>query len=277
MRLYFLDLEVRRLDAQQQKQQAGATTKSAEADHRKQAMIAAAEARDKQHKAKSKPVKHMTKSTQARLEAANKNNGDDTDDTPKTEAARQAAAAAKQGEAALAAQLGYNPYETAKATAGQARTGVTATQHGAIEAGAATPSALPPVSPPRDPTASIDDVELPIEFEEAYATAISSTDSSAVKSSFGIMQKLVINATNKGQASSSDGDTDTSAKFRKVRLANAKIKAALVDLPGGVELMLAFGFVLEEVDGESVLQYPPNYKGPSWLSSALRQLESYQV
>lgn len=48
----------------------------------------------------------------------------------------------------------------------------------------------------------------------------------------------------------------TEEKFRKVRLANAKVKAVLGDTPGAVEAMTALGWSHEEVEGETVLVVP---------------------
>merc|ERR1712232_1091771 len=122
---------------------------------------------------------------------------------------------------------------------------------------------LPSVAPLRDAVAAVDDGEhelLPLEFQQARATMISSTSTDAVKSSLNIIKKLLTNATTKGQKPGEDA-----AKFRKVRLANPKIKAAIVDVEGAVECMLACGFILEEQDGESVLVYPADTPGPDWL------------
>ncbi|GLC46068.1 hypothetical protein PLESTB_001036000 [Pleodorina starrii] len=45
-------------------------------------------------------------------------------------------------------------------------------------------------------------------------------------------------------------------KYRKVRLANPKVKAILGDTPGAVDAMTALGWSLEEADGEPVLVVP---------------------
>lgn len=88
-----------------------------------------------------------------------------------------------------------------------------------------------------------------------------------------ISKTLITNATTKGQKSG--GDEEAAAKFRRVRLANAKIKAAIVDVPGNVELMLSVGFQLfpDEETGEDLLVFPPAYPGPDWLPTALRKME----
>lgn len=283
-----LEFEVRRITTTVEKPiEASAKSKSAEAEHRRQAVIAAAEAREKAHKAKSKPMKLVTKTTLARQQLLQQQNStaSSIDDGPRSEQAKQAAAAAKQGEAILAQQLGYNPYEPARATAGQARNATTTTQHGSISADTnsnATTDAnadiksIPPVAPPRDAIQpanedhhdDLTELDLPMEFSEPLATMVSATTLELVQSTCGIIKKLVINATTKGQT-----PHDDAAKFRKVRLANPKIKEALVDVPGALEVMLAVGFVLEELEGESMLMFPADYLGPDWLPSALKQLD----
>ena len=250
-------------------------SRSADAEARRKAMVAAAEARDKAHKAKSKPLKHVTKTTlklqQQNLEK-NGPSGSEASDVPLSEASRIAAARAKDDEAQLTSQLGYNPYEAAKSTAGQARNATTTVQHGNISSSSAGDH-LPTVAPPQDPTSVADDDEevvLPSEFEEALTILVSTPDQAAAKNSLTIMRKLIVNATTKGQEEGDDG-----AKFRKVRLANAKIKAAIVDVSGAIDVMLAVGFSLEETEGgESCLLFPSDYAGPDWLPVALKKLEA---
>jgi hypothetical protein len=287
------------------------TNKSAEADHRRQAVIAAAEAREKAHKAKSKPIKSVTKTTLARekqLATTAANSAANAaaammmiDSVPRSEEARRAAEAAKQGEAQLARQLGYNPYETARATAGQARTATTTAQHGSLSTTAAEgrdatahatgSSSLPVVAPPRQAMQAAADQEShaaqplddnvpppPPEFDEAFATLVSASStttstSSSIVNTCSIIQKLVLNATTKGQNTS---NPEEAAKFRKVRLANPKIRAALVDVPGAMDIMLLAGFQLGEQQGESVLLFPITIAdgAPEWWPAAVEQLTS---
>jgi len=251
-------------------------SRSADAEARRRAMVAAAEARDKAHKAKSKPLKHVTKTTlklQQQNQEQNGPSGSEASDVPLSEASRIAAARAKDDEAQLTAQLGYNPFEAAKSTAGQARNATTTVQHGNISSSSAAGDHLPTVAPPQDPTsAAVDDDEvvLPSEFEEALTILASTPGQAAAKNSLTIMGKLIVNATTKGQQPGEDG-----AKFRKVRLANAKIKAAIVDVSGAIDVMLAVGFSLEETEeGESCLLFPSDYAGPEWLPAALKKLEA---
>ena len=83
--------------------------------------------------------------------------------------------AAKQGEAQLASQLGYNPYETARANAGQARSANTIAQHGNISADQAGDH-LPTVAPPRDATVpEVGEIsDLPFDLQHAFAALSSS-------------------------------------------------------------------------------------------------------
>ena len=100
----WLDIEIRRIDRELKKQH----KTSADVDHRRQAVIAAAEAREKAHKAKSKPLKHITKTTlakqQQQLQEGNLSGEDlnsEVSNEPLTVEAQKAAALAKQGEARI--------------------------------------------------------------------------------------------------------------------------------------------------------------------------------
>lgn len=258
---------------------------SGEAYNRKQAMIAAADAREKAHKAKTKPVRAVTKTTLQRerqkeeLRKQKEQQQQEESNTAESEHAKEARQAAKRDEAALAAQLGYNPYEPARATAGQARNATTTTQHGAFQADHAD-DAVPPSNnnPTTSAASSAEDLleQTSPEFKEAYTTTVSTTiDAAQVKTSFGICRKLVANATSptKGQNMQ---DEEAASKFRRVRLANPKIKQVIVDVQGAVEIMMTFGFELVEQDGESLLVYPQGYGGPEWLAAALQQMEQYE-
>lgn len=224
-------------------------------------MIAAAEARDKAHKDKLKPISKINKEgrtlrstdEQRQLEKERLVAMEAQAEPMSTEAIK-AIEAAKAAEAKLAAELGYNPYETARSSAGQARNATATVVHGAITAdktGGPLPSitagggaSIPAVVPPLDPASAL--VEPSQEFEDAYSVTVSTNSSEVVNASFGIMRKLIINATTKGQ---NTDDTDGAAKFRHVRLTNAKIKAAIVDVQGAVEMMLATGFQLPGISG----------------------------
>ena len=274
-------------------------TTSADAYARRQAVIAAAEARDKANKEKwSKPVgrkpgeKELSEEEKRKKEIEMERDAQlRQQEAPRSEEARKAMEAAKKSEAQWASQLGYNPYETNKVSAGKARNATVTSQHGSVGSGGdadANSSSgqqqnIPEIRQPSDPVQAADDSDpnsdailfsQSPEFEDAYTTMVTTNSHDNVVSSFGIMRKLVSNATTKGQ-NTEDGD-EAAAKFRRVRLSNPKIKAAIVDVNGGLDLMMSFGFQLIEEDGESFLTYPLGDSGPKILSAALRQMERYE-
>ncbi len=271
-----IDLEARRFDAKTAAVASGGG--SADAEARRRAMIAAAEAREKKHKSQTKTIKHVTKTTllKQQQQQQQQQQMQELSADPQSEASRLAAQAAKQGEADLAAELGYNPYEAIKKTAGQARAATTTTQHGAISAPGGASAPIPTVAPPKNPTAPAEDPQFPYhEFEEALATIVSSDQKDAAKAGLKISKKLIVNATTKGQQTGEAGE-----KFRRVRLANPKIKAAIVDVPGNLPLMLSVGFELHPDDAnpnESLLVFPPAFQGPTWLASALKAMEKTET
>lgn len=260
----------------------GGKKSSADAYARKQAVIAAAEAREKASKAKSKPIVRKTQSSlQKEQQQMQQRAEHGLDQEPLSEAAKAAIEAAKQKEAQAAAELGYNPYETNRATAGQARNATVAMTHGTITAGDSTNTSsstsssqpmapLPTVAPPTNVLKEAEGENVPVEFASAFETLVTANnDHAAVVSSISIMRKLLSNAITKDDA-----------KFRRVRLGNPKIKAAIVDLEGAIDLMLVSGFHLtEDEGGESVLIYqhlPTDKSVPGWLPAALKQMEDYE-
>jgi hypothetical protein len=264
---------------------ASSSSSSAEAYARKQAVIAAAEKRDKAHKSKYKPTPKTKANLPALLSTAERQRLEEerlarvtemANQEPMTEASRKAREEAKNREAANATQLGYNPYETNRATAGQARSATVAQSHGTMQGtGDGSESArLPAVRPPADALAAKDDDILPSSyFSESFELVVTSNENAAAISSVGIMRKLIVNATTKGQ---NRDDEVSAAKFCRVRLANAKIKAAIVDVEGALDVMLSAGFQLVEEDGESVLIFPPGATIEDWLPAALLQMELYE-
>ncbi|KAL7541483.1 hypothetical protein ACHAXR_010962 [Thalassiosira sp. AJA248-18] len=254
---------------------------SADSYARKQAVIAAAEAREAKHKAKQKPIPKTDK----RMDGLQpKQQIYDHHQTEESEETRRAVAAVKQAEKDDAKNLGYNPYESKAMTSGQARTATVAMACGDItaentpskitgsgEGGMSSPGR---VNKPKDPTPKSQTPPTP-QFEQAFSTLVTSNaDNVAVLKSLGIMRKLINNAITKGQ----QGNDETSSKFRRVRLSNPKIKETVADIQGGLELMMSAGFVLSEndEDGETYLVFPPGEKGSSWLDSALEMMESYE-
>jgi hypothetical protein len=261
-----LEFDIRRIKTKAPPSSSATQTKeTAEAYQRKQAMIAAAEAREKAAKQWNKPIPKKGKEPPV-VQVIN-----EYSDEPMSEEAKKAVLAAKSGETELAKQLGYNPYETNKSTAGQARSATVAITHGTIgNTDQGTP--IPKVAPPKELLAAqtmMDPVSLG--FEDAYTAIVTSNPPTAVVASFGIMRKLMANATTKGQASVEEG-----AKFRRVRLSNDKINAAISEVHGALDLMMSVGFLLVEEDGESYLVYPAGQPAPSWLKTGLSQMEQYE-
>ena len=271
---------------------AAASSKTADAFAKRQAVIAAAEARDKAHKKRTKPVRkggndlsaaERRRIVEQREALAKKNAEEGIGTNSLSDEARMAIEAAKVGEAKHAAELGYNPYETNKVSAGQARTATIAVSHGALDSGqpggGGEASAVGPgtTAPPSDPTSTTgveSSVLIDPLFDEALkVVTMHASDSQATIQSLTIMKKLIANATTKGQS----GPDETSAKFRRVRLSNPKIRAAVADVHGALDLMMSVGFVLSENedDGETYLVFPPGDTGPPWLPSALARMESH--
>jgi len=287
-----LEFDIRRIQTKAAAGGGSAGSRSAEAYARKQAVIAAAEKRERAHKQKSKPVAKVGVgggTLPALLSTADKLRLDKEREerakasaVPMSDEAKKAVEQAKRGEEVHAATLGYNPYETARATAGQARTANVAMTHGSIQdkegSGSsqqqpmAAPNRVAP--PPSLPEASSQTPQVSQVFEDAMTTVITTNDHEAVKSSLGIMRKLIVNATTKGQA---NGDEAASAKFRRVRLSNKKIKAAIPDMNGALELMFSTGFQLAEEEGETYLVYPPGNSGPEWLPNAVKTMQDYET
>ncbi|KAL7540699.1 hypothetical protein ACHAWF_006758 [Thalassiosira exigua] len=252
---------------------------------RKQAVVAAAEAREAKHKATQKPIPKTGK----RLDKPKQEKVYHHDQTVESEETRRAIIAAKRAEEEDAKNLGYNPYEAKAMTGGQARTATVAMTAGEMKAQNASSkmtgtgenktelSSPGKVNKPKDPTAESrkppGHPPSPV-FEEAFSIVVTgNADNAAVLKSLKIMRTLITNATTKGQ----QGSDETSSKFRRVRLSNPKIKEAITDTQGALELMMSVGFVLSEhdEDGETYLVFPPGDEGPVWLGSALEMMESY--
>lgn len=301
--------DVRRIDAHASAAAAGkkSSNNTADAYAKRQAVIAAAEARDKAHKKKTKPIakgssglgggKELNSAERKRIEEqreelARKNAQEGIGTIELSEEAKRAVEAAKAGEVQHANTLGFNPYETNKVSAGQARTATVAVAHGALggddkkkkssktASAAAAATAPGAVAPPNDPTSAAaddggDDLSsIDPQFDEAFETvALHTSNNTTAISSLTTMRKLIVNATTKGQT----GDEEASAKFRRVRLSNPKIKAAITDVHGALDLMMSVGFVLSENDddGETYLVFPPGSTGPEWLPRALKKMENY--
>jgi PUB domain len=274
------------------------TELSAEAFARKQAMIAAAEKREMEHNKKyntksssvsssskgaaTKPILSTAERLRLEQERQQRILENQVSDAANTNS--EYVQKARDAEQNTVSQLGYNPYVAQSVSAGQARNAVTTTTHGAIKPVSATASNASNIapgtvaSPPSLPAAESSGVKVrpSLDFERAFEATVTSTpDHATVVNSISTMRKLIVNATTKGQQI---GNDEEASKYRKIRFTtNAKIRAAVTDMPGALDLLLSVGFLFQEEgeENESVLVYPPATPGPPWLPAALQQMERY--
>ena len=294
-----LVFEVRRLDsvggtARISESQGKTKGKKVRADDeaRRQAVIAAAEARDKQNKQKKKPIRKNTelsmadkKRIQEKRDQLAIKNETYMSNAPMSEEARRAVEAAKSDEVAHTNKLGYNPYETMKGTGQQASNTVTAIKHGAVDAGVPTsntnttqkkivggniiPKSSPGAAKKTGMSSQLSEGPINPVFDDAFATLVTSnTSKDGIKKSLRILRKLIQNAT----------APDADESKRKVRLSNANkhIQAAVNEMDGAIDLMFSAGFMLiEDAEDETYLIYPPG-EIPDWLPTGLERMERYE-
>jgi hypothetical protein len=284
----------------------------ADAEARRLAVIAAAEARDRQNKESKKPIRkagvELTKEQREKIQmqrekrlAGEMMNGYKTlTKEPLSEEAKKAVQDAKMQEAAHAAELGYNPYETMRGTGKQASSAVTTLHHGSLKSHQGDKDNDDDGNGngngnenEHDKNGNIMESIDPA-FDEAFAILVSNihddpsqTRSMSVKKSLRVMRKLIQNATVDGQT----------LDKKRVRLSNPNphIEAAIHNVNGALDLMMSVGFVImeqEEEEGkkgtegvvsgvsssvtETFLIYPTNVVKPLWLSKALKQMEDYE-
>lgn len=230
---------------------------------RKQAVIAAAEARHTARKQQSKGIVRKTESTRKEEQNSQCALASSEETVPRSMETIRAVEAAKNNEAHAVAAFGYNPYETKRHSAEQARIATVFSGN--------DPSNNHVEDSPH-PSLLDTSVAVSSEFQLAYETVVTSNPHDSVVQCFNVLRKLILNATTKGQDMSDD---EVSSKFRRVRLGNAKIKEVIVDIIGALDLMLSFGFRLVDDDGDSVLSFPAGDCGPVWLSHGLAIMETY--
>jgi hypothetical protein len=240
---------------------------SANAEVRRKAVMAAAEARERAHQQKMKPIEKGTKkASTAAATATTTTRAVEINHTP--DETKRAIEAAKAGEAGTIAQLGYNPYEVIKGTGNQAQMAIIATT-----------STTNPLATTTTDTAStqlthhntVMSTPLNESFDHAFLLLITSTNHTEkeIVSSLTILRKLILNATTKGLQ---EEDSD---KYRRVRLSNPKIQSAIVAMQGGLDLMFSCGFELVEDNTETYLVYPIDKEIPDWIPMALQRMNDY--
>jgi len=269
---------------------------------RKQAVIAAAEARDKKNKVQKKPIGKSRELTAEEREKIQKKRDENEKinaiymtKEPMSDEARKAVESAKMDEAKHVAKLGYNPYEAARSTGKQGAVATASAKHGSIDAPEANISTskrsgtvgntATGVSgskksssvPTKKSTTSENphpNLLTPIDptFDVAFTTLVTTSESPAeLTKSLRIMRKLINNAV-------TDGQTDEKKRLVRISNPNKHIQAAINEQDGAIELMLSTGFSIGEKDedGETYLIYPEGDSGPSWLPDALERLEQYE-
>eukprot|EP00956_Cyclotella_meneghiniana_P005626 scaffold7237_cov72-Cyclotella_meneghiniana.AAC.9 len=242
---------------------------SADAMHRKQAMIAAAEAREAKNKALIKPVpkiKEVDRLKSRDSSGVNRVNEYVESNNAQTKQAVEAIKAVEQVDSEI--------YQSKAMNSGQARTRTIAMAAGDINVDNAPSKLKGEAAAATGPTLNDSTIEIPQEFDHAYSVLItSSSDQALTQKSLATMRKLITNAITKGQQ-----DGEDAMKFRRVRLSNPKIKEVITDVQGALELMMAVGFILSEneEDGETYLVYPPDMGRSEWLGKALEQMETYE-
>ena len=251
----------------------------ADAEARRQAVIAAAESRDKQHKHKNKPMRkyldlsaEQKKKIQQQKEELALKNATYMSNTPLTDEAQKAVEAARQDEVKHAAKLGYNPYESMKGTGQQGSTAVTDLNHGTMQADAASGTKAGKADEKASNSTSSSLQMQPIDpaFDDAFTTLLTTNnDLDSVAKSLRIMRKLIQNATAEGQ----------SEEKRRVRISNPNkhIDAAINQTEGALDLMMSVGFIIADhhEDSETYLMHQYEDK-PGWLTKALDQMEQYE-
>jgi len=252
---------------------------------RRQAVIAAAEARDKQNKFKKKPIRkgglaselttEQKKKIQQQRDQLEIKNATQLSNAPLTNESKKAVEAAKQNEAMHAQQLGYNPYETMKGTGQQGSAAVTSLHHGSLDAGpggsgsgngsasgsgskggsAASKATNVVNSQKKKPSSSSLQMQsIDPTFDEAFTTLITTNDNKeTIIKSLRIMRKLIINATTVATGER-EGDQQQqqqqSQEKKRVRISNPNkhIEAAIHHTEGALDLMMSVGFIIMEMD-----------------------------
>uniref|UniRef100_A0A6S8X1G7 PDZ domain-containing protein n=1 Tax=Chaetoceros debilis TaxID=122233 RepID=A0A6S8X1G7_9STRA len=268
---------------------------------RKQAVIAAAEARDKKNKIQKKPIGKSRELTAEEREKIQKKKDENEKinaiymtKEPMSDEARKAVEAAKVDEAKHVAKLGYNPYEAARSTGKQGAVATASSKHGSIDAPEANMSSSkgsgsvgntgPGAGSKKSSSATTKksntsenphpNLLTPIDptFDVAFTTLVTASESPAeLSKSLRIMRKLINNAVTGGQ-------TDEKKRLVRISNPNKHIQAAINEQDGAIELMLSTGFLIGEKDedNETYLIYPEGDSGPSWLPNALERLEQYE-
>jgi len=257
-------LRIKVAGANKHKQNTETGGRSAQDDIRRQAVLAAAAAREQKSNTLQKGIVRKTANNRNTTINSSQHS---RESKPLSEESKAAVAAAKASEAKTAEQMGYNPYEVVKSGANTARVADLATSTSAPKSNpfiGSEPSTSPPLKASIKPK-SVGNIRIDESFDQSLGHLLSSNNTEDSTKAISTMRKLIVNAT-----------TKEDIKFRKVKLSNARIQREIVNVPGAVDLMLAVGFVLaeDEETKESILIYSgENIAVPDWLPAALNRMD----
>lgn len=261
---------------------------------KRQAVIAAAMARDKENKQKKKPISKLSKELtpeerdkieRQKLENEKKNTSIWTSSNePMTHEAREAVRIAKNDEAKHVQELGYNPYEAARSTGKQGANATVAAKHGTMNAtqGAPAPSGSGggggsgggqsratssgsgssnntnlAKQTTSSSTSSLPDLNdlTPIDTEFDEAfTTLITHNVSTPAQKQGLSKSLRIMKKLILNAIT-EGQTDDKKRMVRISNPNKLIQAAINDLDGAIQLMLSVGFIVGENDDDDSETY----------------------
>jgi len=279
-----LVFDVRRIDGSKPlNSNHDSSSQSADAYVRRQAMIEAAENRQNANRSKY-TLKKPSSSTETASSYSKDRKLEINEDI--SEETRKAIDKAKVLENQRVNVLGFNVYESAKMSGDQGRhvktsvdtststsTPIIKKSKGNISSTSLENMNHSSISPnARSPLVSIDP-----SFDSVWAIFLSNSDTSTdeKKQSVSIIRKVTTNALTKGQ---NLDDDMTSSKYRRVRLSNPKIMQHITTVTGAVDILMSFGFILSEEEGQegTSLFLPPGEEGPIWIHDALNVLEHYE-
>lgn len=288
-----IEVDVRRIDTSATSSSSSSSSVRADAEARRQAVIAAAEARDKQHKESKKPIRKtgvesLTKEQREKIQMQRNKlaeiNAETMTKEPLSEEAKKAVQNAKINEAVHAAELGYNPYETMRGTGKQASSAVTTLHHGALKSHPSSGSGdgngngngngrvKEQINRNRPNTTTEDDnlqhdnhdtknnywiMESSIDpaFDEAFAVLVSVSNHDDDKTQRTMVKKSLRVMRKLIQNATMEGQTQDK---KRVRLSNPNphIEAAIHNVNGALDLMMSVGFVILEEEEESKAVVP---------------------
>ena len=117
-------------------------------------------------------------------------------------------------------------------------------------------------------------------FKDAFEVLVLTNDGqehATVMKALKVIDKLVVNATTKGQ----DSADEESVKYRCIRAFNPSLKQ-YTELNGVLDVLVSLGFEQSPKEDESgaeilYLEFPMDFTGPIWMEEALRQMKEKRL